>query len=584
LDGFWLVLEAWKWLPKFPVRNLCRLEFSAGANSRFLIFMALANQTILALGASHLSVTILSGSAESPVLEQVVHQAINGNPDQKEQWLQSIDVGLEQLSLKTSLKAVTGLVLPGWVVLTKLLKVTRIDGDGQREVVRFEAENALPNGLTDYEWTFSVLQDDGFERDVLLQAVSAGLLNRLLDTLKSHGVQPHQVDALISAQSTAFQKQYGSDEGASVLLDIGSRSVSLVVSSQNELPFIRNFNFGGSLVTQSIASQIGKSFFDAEQLKLEWTHAEGDRSKQETLNQSSEGFVNRLVNEVQRSLALYRRQGQGQSGHPSRILLTGGASQLPGLADFLERKTGIPTAFYDTFRGVSSGPGLAASHASRFNYVLSGPLGLAMRLVDNSVAGANLLPKQLSSRLEFSERKPWLFAAAALVLLSGMLVGLNFHMQSWELQSEIALLDAELAPLESLSQNVKAAHEDYTKRGAAAKAKVSLLQQRQYWVALLADLQRRLHQVQDVWLESISPEGSDSENSGNRLRVTGSLLDRENPLSQVSGNSRSRVESLLSSFENSPFIQSIENRRFDTSQPGILQFDFSLVVNPDTVF
>jgi hypothetical protein len=61
-------------------------------------------------------------------------------------------------------------------------------------------------------------------------------------------------------------------------------------------------------------------------------------------------------------------------------------------------------------------------------------------------------------------------------------------------------------------------------------------------------------------------------------------IDRQNPLSQVSGNSRRRVETLLQSFEDSPFIQTIENRRFDTSRPGILQFDFSLVVNPETVF
>jgi hypothetical protein len=91
----------------------------------------LATQTILSLGASHLTLAVLSESEEGPVLEQVVHQALSGKGDQKEQWLRLVDVGLGQVSEKFSLKAISGLVLPGWAVLSKLLEVTRIEGAGQ---------------------------------------------------------------------------------------------------------------------------------------------------------------------------------------------------------------------------------------------------------------------------------------------------------------------------------------------------------------------------------------------------------------------------------------------------------------------
>ncbi len=91
---------------------------------------------------------------------------------------------------------------------------------------------------------------------------------------------------------------------------------------------------------------------DAEALKLESVRSPSEGQIQVILNQASEGFVTRLVNEVQRSLALYRRQGQ--CGNPARILLTGGASQLPGLADFLEEKQVSPPApmipFAELFR------------------------------------------------------------------------------------------------------------------------------------------------------------------------------------------------------------------------------------------
>jgi type IV pilus assembly protein PilM len=460
----------------------------------------LATQTILSLGASHLTLAVLSESEEGPVLEQVVHQALSGKGDQKEQWLRLVDVGLGQVSEKFSLKAISGLVLPGWAVLSKLLEVTRIEGAGQDEVVRFEAQNAMPNGLDGYDWTYQVLEDDSFERDVLVQAVATNFLKSLLDVLKPYGAEPRWVDALISAQLSAFQNQYGLESGTSVVLDVGSRSVSLLVLSRQDLPFIRNFNFGGDLITQAIASQLGKSHAEAERLKLEWITDKGDVTRKEILNKASEGFVTRLVNEVQRSLALYRRQGQ--PGNPARLLLTGGASQLPGLADFLERKTGVPVAFYDAFRGVSTGPGLSTTQASRFNFVLPAPMGLGMRLFDSGQDGPNLLPRQLTSHRALSEKKPWWMAAAALLLISGILIGLKFHFQAWDLQRKIATLDSELAPLESLSQQVQTAHEAYTRLVSETEAKQKLLGEKQYWVAFLADLQQRLNRVQDVWLES----------------------------------------------------------------------------------
>jgi type IV pilus assembly protein PilM len=545
--------------------------------------MASADQIILALGASHLSVTNITGDpAGNLLMEQVIHQSISGDPGAKDLWVSSAEAALGQLALRTPLKDVTGLVLPGWAVLTKVIKVTRIEGDGQREVVRYEAENALPNGLEGFDWTYGILRDDGYERDVLVQAVSNTFLNKILGWLNRYGAQISFIDALISAELCGLGQQYASDEGASVLLDVGARSVSLIVSSEHEIPFLRSFNFGARIVTQALANQLGKSYEEAERYKIEWLRTNGGGANLEALNQASEGFVNRLVNEVQRSLTLYRRQGQ--TGNPARILLTGGGSQLPGLADFLQRKTGIPTTFYDPFRGVSSGPNLPTTQTSQIAYVLPSPLGMAFGYRDPKIVRGNLLPKALVSKLQFSEKKPWLLAAACLFLLSGIIVGFKYHLKAWDSQGRIATLEAELAPLESLSLDVDEAHKEYTELLAKTAAKERILHQRHYWVGFLADMQNRLNKVQDVWLESMQPEDSAAESKEERLRVTGSLLDREHPLSLVSSNSRRRVEALLQSIAASPFILSVENRRFDTTRPGILQFDVSLVVNPEALF
>ena len=66
-----------------------------------------------------------------------------------------------------------------------------------------------------------------------------------------------------------------------------------------------------------------------------------------------------------------------------------------------------------------------------------------------------------------------------------------------------------------------------------------------------------------------------------RLALAGRLLDTENPLSKASADSYARVKTLLGSLGVSPFVRAVENERFDNNQPGVLRFEFTLVLNPD---
>ena len=128
------------------------------------------------------------------------------------------------------------------------------------------------------------------------------------------------------------------------------------------------------------------------------------------------------------------------------------------------------------------------------------------------------------------------------------------------------------------------------------------------WINFFTHLQDRLVSVNDVWVVKLAvgrpigavaaaPHpaagglfgggGNDFEESAAppspellRLNVTGRLLDRANPVSRVSQESYNRARSLLGSFVDSPYIAAVENERFDPNTPGLLRFDFILVVNP----
>lgn len=121
-----------------------------------------------------------------------------------------------------------------------------------------------------------------------------------------------------------------------------------------------------------------------------------------------------------------------------------------------------------------------------------------------------------------------------------------------------------------------------------------LAESKSNWINFLSDLQERLYEVEDVWLEKLQVVRSTRQSTPPaprqaaaakeaeplKLTLTGRLLDRNNPVSKVSNDSRARVETLLKSFKDSNFILDVQDERFDTSQPGILRFDFTLLVNP----
>ena len=67
--------------------------------------------------------------------------------------------------------------------------------------------------------------------------------------------------------------------------------------------------------------------------------------------------------------------------------------------------------------------------------------------------------------------------------------------------------------------------------------------------------------------------------------MTGRLLirdvDPENLEAYDTQKAIYRITKLLNSFVSSEFLKSFENVRTDPSNPRILKFDFTLVVNPD---
>jgi len=172
-------------------------------------------------------------------------------------------------------------------------------------------------------------------------------------------------------------------------------------------------------------------------------------------------------------------------------------------------------------------------------------------------------------------------------------------------REKLKSLEAQAAPLTRFQGDLRRTQAEIEEVRQKIAGIEGLVETRANWITLFSDLQARLIRVEDVWLDRLevlrpqSGQVKQSALSGSlfsglaarrnsasepqqtlRLNLSGRLLDRFNPLSRVSQESQNRVKALLASFVESDFILALEDERFDTSQLGVLKFEFILVVNP----
>jgi type IV pilus assembly protein PilM len=368
--------------------------------------------------------------------------------------------------------------------------------------------------------------------------------------------------------------------------------------------FVRTIALAGNSITQAIADELKQDFSHAEGLKLQILGGQSELPESSPARVSvvnaAHSFAGRLHLEITRSTVNYRRQSGAEQ--PAIVFVTGGGSLVPDLVATLAEKLKMQVERFDAVRNVEVSP--SAAHAAEFSAVLADMVGLATRLVDKDEPSFTLLPPSIGEALAFAKQKPFYIGAAALLVVALALPVVSFNQRDSAAKQQARQLESQLAPLRALKAENAANLDRIETIQKEIAAIQGLVESKSNWINFFTDLQERLVQVEDVWLEKLQvlrpgPNDAAPASGGGlfgskpaadgvstpaapvlRLNLSGRLLDRANPVSRVSQESFIRVKSLLSSFADSQFIDSVERETFNPNQPGILSFDFILVVDP----
>lgn len=219
-------------------------------------------------------------------------------------------------------------------------------------------------------------------------------------------------------------------------------------------------------------------------------------------------MVERLLAEIRRSLEFYTTQEKGAA--VEKILLTGGASKLQGLAEFLEARLGVPV------RRVTGWGGLKLPDGN-FGAEYQVAFGLALHVSGAAHLRVNLIPADLHLRRRRERRAgQWkmlgglLVAAVGFALLGGWI---EYDRQ----QKRVVRLQEELrAPVRGFDgkpilvggrpiahEEVLARLDEIAKEREAVKQRFNaisdLLKGRRDWLPVLEELARLL--PENTWID-----------------------------------------------------------------------------------
>lgn len=540
----------------------------------------------LDLDASRLTCALFASDAQRRLrLEEFVTEPLHGELAPEPAGAEDLARAIRTLAARMRYRGEVRLALPGALAFTKCVRTPAITGAKRRRVVEFEATQAIPHALDEVWWDHWVVAPDAADLEILLMAAKRSAIAALCAAVDVPGWRLERAMPPAAALHGAVRWNYPDVFAPVLLVNVGARSTHLIVSGEKRL-WLRTIGFGETSISPAGAMPLGAD--DARDGRL--TPPAGADSyagplaviERSMAGGGAEQFRSRLRLEIARTLAGFAEHRSGES--VDRFYLTDGGAGLPILADFLREQFGVPVERFDPLRRVSPDATVGIPEEAAG---LAVAVGLAADLVAPATVVGNLLPPELRRRTERRHRQVVWLAAAALLLAALLPSAWYFHHVTIAAQAALRERQAQLQVGRSLAQ------QNATKSARLAQAREelgaieTLAERRGYWVAFLDDLQSRLGEVEDVWLDELTVLDHELERSASgreagsadgelKLVVSGRLLDASHPATPAGQESHARAQKLLASLAASPFVSAVGEERFDDRQPAILRFSCQL--------
>ena len=239
----------------------------------------------------------------------------------------------------------------GHSVIVKNIVVPQMSEDELEESIDWHAEEHIPFEIADVNLDYQVTETTPDALHVLMAACKREKIANVKQAIQLSGMQPAIIDVDAFALQNCYEVNYRPQPGQVVaLLNIGASTMNINILNGAKSVFTRDVSVGGNQYTGLLQKELNLSFEEAEAVKRGMPLPES--AEQRPVEPILETVSDILALEIQKTMDFYRATAEDRESAVQKILMSGGSSKLPGLAEYLSRRFEIPVEAFDAFRQI----------------------------------------------------------------------------------------------------------------------------------------------------------------------------------------------------------------------------------------
>ena len=415
------------------------------------------------------------------------------------------------------------------------------------QMIRFEIEQNIPFPIDEMICDRQVLGDnENGEKNVMIVAAKTDQVEDIAAAVRGAGFTPELVDVAPIAITNVLRYAGAVGDECCVLLDIGSKTTSLVIADGDKL-YNRSIPVAGNTITKEIASALGCTPEEAEAYKREAAYValggvvEDEDETRDRVSKVCRAVMTRLHAEVSRSINFYRSQQGGSV--PVKLYITGGTALLPQLDRFFSESLQLEVEYVNPFDVVGTGPKIDAEALESDGTLLPAVVGLAVHMAGLATFSINLLPPSLIKERADVARIPFVAIGAVAFIAAFALVLLVARHSEAMAEAESSAVSAEASRLRSAESKVKDAVAVEEREAAKADVFKTLLLKRNLSVGKLMAIRSALGN--EMWIEKWE---------GDRITVRGWADDLKTLVSRTKTGGSTAAQIIEARIKGSPIV------------------------------
>lgn len=240
--------------------------------------------------------------------------------------------------------------LPSRRVFTTVTEVDRLSKQELAKSIRFQVDSVIPTPIDETKFDWTILGDsatDPNKIEVLLSSVPNNYVERILDIVEHVGInviafEPDSIALCRALLAPGTLKPQ-------LIIDIGSTSTDLIIVMNDAPRLTRAINIGMATFIKTASQNLNVDQKQAEELIFKF-----GLTKDKLEGQAYDALmpaVDPIVQEIEKSIKFFSSKYPSQA--IERIIVTGGASSMPGFPVHLSNKLNLMVEIGNSWRNVA---------------------------------------------------------------------------------------------------------------------------------------------------------------------------------------------------------------------------------------